>query len=251
MPDTKREQLGCFLALPFSPEFEAIRRVVNAAVTRAGFRAISFENQPPTGRSIRETLMGELAQADCVIADLTNRNPNVHFELGLAQAMGKAVFPIVRRDSFDQIPFDLRDVLTINYEPTPIGLRNLRSQISKVLSEFRRSPRKSQFTSSGRVSTPFFIDWDKLDPTEVENLCRELLSQMGLRRLDWYKESKEIDLIAEYPRKDPDGFEYRELWLVSMGRNAPIEMLLEMAGDGDYFLHHLLRQRPIEQSVVP
>ena len=33
--------------------------------------------------------------------------------------------------------------------------------------------------------------------------------------------------VAELPQ-DPDGFEYSELWFVTMGRNAPVEMALEM-----------------------
>ena len=83
---------------------------------------------------------------------------------------------------------------------------------------------------------------------------------MGFRRLNWGKELREIDLIAEYPRKDPDGFEFRELWLVAMGMRAPIEMFLDMAShDPEYFLHRLIRHserledtisRSLETSVT-
>lgn len=242
MANEKQAQLGCFVSVPFSAEFEDVRRAVNAGLAMAGFRAIELLDLSPSGRTIHETLMGALASADCVIAELTSQNPIIHFELGLAQAMGKAVFPIVRRSESGYVPSNLRDMLMVLYDPTPDGMSGLTSQITKALLDFRRSPRRSQFISSGRVSTPFFIDWDRLDRSDEENLCRELLSQMGLRRVDWFKESKEIDLIAEYPRKDPDGFEYRELWLVSTGRNAPMEMILHMAGDDiDMYLRHLAR----------
>jgi signal transduction histidine kinase len=65
---------------------------------------------------------------------------------------------------------------------------------------------------------------------------------MGYQRVDWIKEPREFDLVAELPKKDPDGFEYRELWLVAMGRHAPPQMLLEMAShEPDFFLHRFLR----------
>ncbi|MDB5391700.1 MAG: zraS 1, partial [Planctomycetaceae bacterium] len=187
--------------------------------------------------------MGELAQADCVIADLTSQNRNTHFELGLAVAMGKPVFLIVRADAVDQIPFYFREFRIKTYTNAPKSLDRFSEQLTAVLSDFRHSPRKSQFISGSRISTPFFVDWEKLSRTESENLCRELLSQMGFTRVNWYKESKEIDLIAEYPRKDPDGFEYRELWLVAMGRNSSIDNLLRtIAGnEPEEFLRHLLR----------
>jgi hypothetical protein len=56
-----------------------------------------------------------------------------------------------------------------------------------------------------------------------------------------------FDIIAELPKKDPDGFEYSVLWLVSLGRHAPIEMLLDIAGDPEFFLHHLLRDESIDE----
>jgi signal transduction histidine kinase len=52
---------------------------------------------------------------------------------------------------------------------------------------------------------------------------------------------RELDLVAELPRKDPDGYEYRELWLISMGRNVPVDMFLDMPRDPEYLLHRVLR----------
>src|SRR6185503_17550974 len=93
-----------------------------------------------------------------------------------------------------------------------------------------------------RLATPFFIEWDRLERTDAENLCRELLTQMGYQRVDWVQKSQEFDLIAELPKKDPDGFEYRELWLVAMGRNAPPEMVIEMmAMEPEIILHRIQR----------
>ena len=242
MPRNDLPKLGCFLAIPLSDEFERVRDAVRKAIKLARFKVISFDQLPASSGSISEALLAKVARSNCVVGDLTNRNPNVLYELGIAQAMGKAVFPIVQRGAFDSIPFDLRGVRAIEYDWSPHGLDELVSRVRRALKEFRSAPQKAQVVSGRRLSTPFFIEWDRLDPSDAENLCRELLSQMGLRRVDWFKGSPEIDLVAEYPRKDPDGFEFRELWLISMGRHRPIEMLLDMASsDPEMFVHHLLR----------
>jgi signal transduction histidine kinase len=88
----------------------------------------------------------------------------------------------------------------------------------------------------------FFIDWEKLSEREIENLCRELLTQMGFQRIEWGKMSPKIDMVAELPRKDPDGFEYRELWLISLGLHMGVDKLVFMAAeDPEYFFHRILR----------
>ena len=62
------------------------------------------------------------------------------------------------------------------------------------------------------------------------------LSANGFSAARLVKESREIDLIAELPKKDPDGYEYWELWLVSMGHNAPMDMVLDMASRHPEFM---------------
>ena len=242
MPNNEQELLNCYISAPFDKDDNPVRRAINLGLHAAGFRVLDVR------KSIwAEEVVGLLATADCVVVDLSSSNPNVDFEMGVALAMGKVVFPVVQHDSMERhisLDFALRGgMVFITYESSPEGLKILSSTIESSLKRFRESPRRSQFLTSRKTIAPFFIDWDKLDRTDADNLIRELLSQMGLRRVDWYKDSSEFDLIAEYPRKDPDGFEYRELWLVSTGRNGMSEMLLDMAHDDtEMFMHHLSRR---------
>ena len=83
---------ACFLALPHSLTFEPVNEAIRAGANEAGFQTASLEQRPVLpGSSIQEAIIGELARADCIIADVSDRNPNVFFELGLAQAMGKGI----------------------------------------------------------------------------------------------------------------------------------------------------------------
>jgi signal transduction histidine kinase len=231
-----------------------VREVVSKGVIDAGCKIVSPDQRPILpGSTIREALIGELARADCIIADITEQNPNVYFELGLAQAMGKGLLIIANKRSLNRIAFDLREFLIISYEDHPESLADLAKRISVSLKEYRQSPQRSPvLRGSMQYSRPFFIDWERLERSEVENLCQELLAQMGFRRLEWGKITPEIDLVAEVPRKDPDGFEYRELWVISMGMHAPIEMILEMAeGEPDFFLHRVLKYSESFEKSLP
>ena len=61
----KRElaRLRCFVAIPFHKRFATVRKAVSAAIADAGFLPVVFDEPPRMARSIRETLMAELAQA--------------------------------------------------------------------------------------------------------------------------------------------------------------------------------------------
>jgi len=253
MAGKDRSTPGCFLALPFSPEFEPVKEAVERGVRDAGFRPVSMAELGPRPTTLMESLMEALREADCVIADVTEGPPNILLEVGLAMGMGKPVFLLAEARPKgrvqDDLPFDLAGIHRFAYRLSPRGMEELSAQVSRALEEFRGSP-------TARFAPPwkgdrlgFSVDWDRLDRSDAENLCLELLSQMGFVNLDWDKGSPGVDLAAELPKKDPDGFEYRELWLVSLGRLGPPEMLMKMAAEEpDYFMHRLLRRRwPMKQ----
>lgn len=253
MPSDERPKYRCFLAFPHAEEFAAVREAAAKGATEAGYKISSHEFRPVLPNStIRDALIGELARADCIVADISDRNPNVYFELGLAQAMGKGLLLIANKESVQKIPFDVREFQLVLYDQTSKSLHALTRNVEIALQQYRRFPqRPPSLRGLSQASTPFFVDWERLERSEFENLCRELLAQMGFRRLEWGKVTPEIDLVAELPRKDPDGFEYKELWMISMGMHAPVEMFLDMAmSDPDYFYHRILKySEGLERSL--
>jgi signal transduction histidine kinase len=216
---------------------------IEAGAKSAGYDLISIdENQDWPNNTIQQSVSSMIAESDCIIADVSGHDPNVFFELGLAAAMGKGIFLIANKGGGRIAPFDIYNFEILIYEENADGYISLTMKIESSLIEFRKFPLSRQFLWGPKLSAPFYVDWDSLNVRDAENLCKELLSQLGFRRLDWGKGSREIDLIAELPKKDPDGFEYREQWLISMGLNAPIEMFIDMAShDPEFFLHRLLK----------
>lgn len=130
-PGTDEET--CFVLMPFSPDKlteiyeEYIKAAVEARTTLKCRRADDFY-QP---REIMRQVWEEINRARVIIADLTNKNPNVFYELGLAHALGKEVV-LVAADLGD-VPFDLRPVRTVIYKDSPAGYRDLSKRVLNAL----------------------------------------------------------------------------------------------------------------------
>lgn len=256
MPSIKQDHLSCFVAIPHSKGSEKVRAAITEGILKAGFQSRNVADVAARGMTAFEGIYNLVAMSDCVIVDLSNLNSNVIFELGIAQAMGKAIFPLVEENALISSEFGLDGYVHTTYSRS--ALKHLSETISLFLNAYRNSPRSVYASGSRARNAPFFVDWTKIEQTDAENLCRELLSHMGLLRVEWFKESWDVDLIAEYPRKDPDGFEYRELWLVSTGRSKASEMMLEMAfHDAEELIHfttrgnHRFEKMLRDRDVIP
>lgn len=109
--------MNCFVIMPFAEDFDdvygAIKQAVESAMPSSSGRCFRLDEARPAGR-ITDRLLGELRSATICIADITGTKPNVMWELGFAMALGKPV--IVVTQSLSDLPFDIRDMQTIEYQ---------------------------------------------------------------------------------------------------------------------------------------
>jgi tetratricopeptide (TPR) repeat protein len=121
----------CFVLMPYGPGFDEIyRSAVQPAVLATGLRVLRHDDltRPSlTGSRIWEGLR----EADIVVADVTGKNPNVFYELGITHAIGKPTV-LIARDSLD-VPFDLKHLRVIVYKTDPRSLEILRGQLKDAL----------------------------------------------------------------------------------------------------------------------
>jgi hypothetical protein len=78
----------------------------------------------------------KLMEARVVVADLTTKNPNVFYELGLAHTLGHEV--VLLTQNMDEIPFDLRHLRCHDYTPDTSGLSVLRQKLHLAFNELLR-----------------------------------------------------------------------------------------------------------------
>ncbi len=123
---------SCFVIMPFSPtcqtEYERIIRPAVEAVGLAYMRADEIYSRP----QITADIWKSLRSARVVIAELTGRNTNVFYEVGLAHALGKPAIIITRNE--DDVPFDLKALRYLYYNTDdPFWGENLKKALIDML----------------------------------------------------------------------------------------------------------------------
>ncbi len=122
----------CFILMPFQSAFDRLYQdVLMPAVQDAGLRPLRAD-QIFSPTPIVEDIWRHIASARLVIADVTGRNPNVFYELGLAHAAGKPV--IILTQSSDDVPFDLSYIRFFQYRDDEQGWQKLRTDLKSAIS---------------------------------------------------------------------------------------------------------------------
>jgi len=82
-------------------------------------------------RELKEQFVRRIQDADIVIADLTDNNPNVHVELGIALKENKNILRVTGR-SVSELGFDIRNLEVFRYE----NEKQLTNRITKYIDTF-------------------------------------------------------------------------------------------------------------------
>ena len=84
-------------------------------------------------RVIMEDIWEQINRAGLIVADLTDKNPNVFYEVGIAHTLGKDVILIAQSEQ--DIPFDLGHIRCIKYEHTPRGMQAFEATLKRTFEE--------------------------------------------------------------------------------------------------------------------
>lgn len=126
-----KEAAYVFVAMPFAAEFENIYDFgIQLPIEDNGLLPIRVDKQYFSGSIIGE-IKSRIQESSLLIVDVTHMNPNVMYELGFAQGTGKDTIIICQKG--EELPFDLKDMNIIFYDP--LRLRELNKAISKAVKE--------------------------------------------------------------------------------------------------------------------
>ncbi len=165
----------CFVIMPFSKERKEVYKFgIAPACQQAGYetkRVDELVGQFNISRKIIEYIF----RSDAIVAEITDKNANVFYEMGVAHAIGNKTIMIAQ--DADKLPFDIRNYRCIIYEQSVEGLQRLQGEIVRSLQEigdWSRHPSNPVQDFKPRDAFVLQSDFDKLQKTlrQKEELLR-------------------------------------------------------------------------------
>jgi hypothetical protein len=130
-----------FVLMPFAARYDDVYQLaIQAACDEAGAYAERVDKQIFTG-NIPERVYNQIAKADLIVADMSERNANVFYEVGYAHALGKTTLLVTQRA--EDIPFDLQQYPHIVYGES---LSRLKSELARSVRWHLENPRGTATT---------------------------------------------------------------------------------------------------------
>ena len=114
-------------------DFERVHReLIRPALTDAGVDGGDTTQAIVQAGNIRKDIFLELVRADVVVADVSVRNANVFYELGMRHA-AQPRHTVLIDAKIDETPFDIQTDRYLKYDPNSPGAS--RADLARVLRE--------------------------------------------------------------------------------------------------------------------
>jgi len=122
---------NCFVIMPFS---ESMKRIL-ANVIRPCVEALNFvcktEADYQAPGHLTPSIISHIANANLIIAEVTDRNPNVFYELGIAHALDQTVILLTQ----NEVPSDVRHWRYYTYKDEMSGEEDLKKKLTQAINE--------------------------------------------------------------------------------------------------------------------
>ncbi len=139
VPPRKRR---CFVISPIGAEGTAIREhandvfdfIIKPALDACGIEPVRSDHLREPGK-ISDAMFRAILNDDLCVAVLTGHNPNVFYELAIAQAAARPVIMLIAKGEL--LPFDIQDLRCVQYDLT-IRSYATRTYIDEVAAHVKR-----------------------------------------------------------------------------------------------------------------
>jgi hypothetical protein len=113
-PVRRTHTFDCFVLLPLSEPFKTIyAEAVEPVAAELGISCGHAGGIVGPGRIMKD-IYSSITHAQVIVAELTGRNPNVFYELGIAHEQRKQVVLLTQK--IEDVPFDIRDLRVVIYD---------------------------------------------------------------------------------------------------------------------------------------
>lgn len=124
-----------FVLTPFSQEEKPTYQTIKSVGSEAGFIVARGDEHRAEGDILPQIIEG-IVSSQIIIANISSRNPNVFFELGIAMALGKPTLLI--SDTLSDVPFDIQNRRIIVFKEHEELRRKLTSALLQTIRSAKR-----------------------------------------------------------------------------------------------------------------
>lgn len=127
----------CFVLMPFSEQYREIySEIYKPVCSELGLECWRVDEISRPG-SITKDIVEGIIDADVIIADLTTKNPNVFYELGIAHSVGNKTIMVAQ--SISDVPFDIANYRVLIYEQSISGSKKFKSSLTSAIQELQKA----------------------------------------------------------------------------------------------------------------
>jgi hypothetical protein len=139
---------SCFVMMPFEGALGSYyEKIYKPAIEKTGLKPVRADSEIFGAGKIMDQIWVGLNAAKVLVAELTSRNPNVFYELGLAHALKKPVVLVSSNEA--DVPFDLKHIRVIIYDPTdPFWGSKLLEKVAENILSAIKNPEEAVFKST-------------------------------------------------------------------------------------------------------
>jgi len=136
---------SCFVVMPFAaPIGQYYQHIYEPAIQKAGLKPVRADTEIFGTGKIMDQIWSGIKAAKVLVAELTSRNPNVFYELGLAHALQKPV--VLVSSNAEDVPFDLQHIRVIYYDVTdPFWGQKLIEKVAENIVSALKNPEEAIF----------------------------------------------------------------------------------------------------------
>lgn len=91
-------------------------------------KCIRADEDPTIDKTKIEEIQETIRKCTFAIADISEKNPNVYYEIGYAKALGKRVI-LIKNKHIGKLPFDIQSLDVLIYDRDKIGYNDINRQI--------------------------------------------------------------------------------------------------------------------------
>ncbi len=128
-----------YLSTPQNGQYENVIQLVRDVLRRHNIELLTISDVD-TGDDVKLSVKRLIEQSSLVIAEISDLNPNVMYEVGIGQGLNRLIMPLVRQD-VKTIPVDLALFWTVIYDPS--DLRQLPRLIERWLDTYLQDKREA------------------------------------------------------------------------------------------------------------